>query len=58
MVTQWRSQLKILGAKMFNFRRTTLFCLGYRFTKHKMTIYAKNLWGAMTPWSPLATPML
>jgi len=37
------SQPKILeGAKMFDFRRMALFCLGYRLSKHKMTIYAKN----------------
>ena len=36
---QWRSQ-----PKMFDFRRITLFCLGYRLSKCKMTIYAK-IWG-------------
>jgi len=30
---------------MFDFRRKTLFCLGYCFYKHKMTIYSKNLEG-------------
>jgi len=34
---------------MFDFRRKTLFCLGYRLSKHKMTIYSLP---------PLATPML
>jgi len=36
------------GAKMFHFRRATVYCLGHRFPKHKMTGYAKNLAGA---WS-------
>jgi len=31
------------GGKMFDFRQITLFCLRYRFSKHKMTIYAKHL---------------
>ena len=31
-------------SKMFDFRRITLICLGYRFFKHKVTIYAKY-WG-------------
>jgi len=34
---------------MFDFRRITLFCLGYRLTKDKMTICAKNFfWGGYT----------
>jgi len=36
VANQWRSQPKIfLGgeAKMFDFRRITLFCLGYRHSK-------------------------
>jgi len=28
---------------MFDFRRITLFCLGCRLSKHKMTIFSKNL---------------
>ena len=41
------------GAKIFYFRRATVFCLGYYFSKHKMTRYAKNL-----GWlEPLATLM-
>jgi len=57
---QWRSQTKILGGKkigedkMFDFKRTTLFCLGYRLSKHKITIHAKNLRGGH---GPLATPV-
>jgi len=47
----------VAGAKMFDFRRITLFCLGYRLPKHKMTIYAKNVVG-YAPCAPLATPML
>jgi len=30
---QWRSQPKNFGGKVFNFRRITLFCLGYRLSK-------------------------
>jgi len=30
---------KFMGAKMFDFRGITLFCLGYRLSKHKMTIF-------------------
>jgi len=36
--------------------KTTAFCLGHRFSKHKMTRYAKNL-GGMSSLPPLATPM-
>jgi len=53
---QWRSQPKIFWgakkfvvAKMFDFRRIALFCLGYRLSKNKMTTYAKNL---ESPWPP------
>ena len=43
---QWRSQPRNLGgAKMFDFRRITLFCLEKRFSKNKMTIFSKNLGG-------------
>jgi len=41
---------------MFDFRRIRLFCLEKRLTKHKMTIFSKNL-GGMAPLPPLATPM-
>ena len=34
--------------KMFDFRRAAGFCLGYRFSKHKMTRFAKN-WVACPP---------
>jgi len=35
--TQWRSQPKnFFGVKIFDFRRTTVFYLGYRFSKNKM----------------------
>jgi len=47
---------KFCGAKMFDFRRITLFCLEKRLSKHKMTIFSENLWG-MAPLPPLATPM-
>ena len=42
-------------ANIFYFRRTTIFCLGKRLSKHKMTRYANNL-GAWPLW-PLDTPM-
>jgi len=49
---QWRSQPKSLrgpknfwGAKVYDFRRITLFCLEKRLSKHKMTIFSKNLGG-------------
>jgi len=43
---------------MFDFRRVTIFCLGCHLSKHKMTIYAKNIAGGMVSWAPLATPMI
>ena len=36
---------KFGGAKLFDFRRVTVFCLGYCLSKHKTTKYAKNLGG-------------
>jgi len=60
---QWRSQLenlggaKIGGSKMFDFRRITLFYLEKRLSKHKITIYSKNLGGPWPLWPPLATLM-
>jgi len=51
--SQWRSQPKNLGgAKMFDFRRITLFCLEKRLSKHKMTIFFKTFWGGMAPLTP------
>jgi len=52
----WGGQ-KIWGAKTFDFRRITLFYLGYRFSKHKIAIYSKNFLGGMPPRPPLATTM-
>ena len=47
--------------KMLNFRRITLFCLEKCLSKHKMTIFSKNLATDMTPWPPngnfLRTPL-
>jgi len=37
---------------MFDFRRITLFCLAKRLSKHKMTIFSKNLGGALAPLAP------
>ena len=34
---------------MFYFRGATVFCLGYRLSKHKMTGYSKNL-GSVALW--------
>jgi len=60
---QWRSQPRNLGgaknwegAKIFDFRRITLFCLEKRLSKHTMTIFCKIFWGH-GPFVPLATPM-
>jgi len=50
---QWRSHLKNLGAKMFDFRRATVFLFGRRFSKHKMTRYAKNFGGYVPPGPPV-----
>jgi len=36
---------------MFDFRRITLFCLEKRLSKHKMTIFSKNL-GGHGPFAP------
>jgi len=33
---------KVCGVKMFDFRRKTLFCLGYHLSKHKMTLNSKT----------------
>jgi len=38
---------EIGGDKMYDFRRITLFCLEKRLSKHKMTIFSKNLGGGM-----------
>jgi len=50
---------KIGGVKMIDFRRITLFCVEKRISKHKMTIFSKNL-GDHGPFRPpsLATPMV
>jgi len=43
----WVGQ-KFWGAKMFDFRRITLFCMEKRFSKHKIYIFQK-FWGSMAP---------
>ena len=48
------SSPKICGVKIFDFRRITLFRLGYCLSRHKMTIYSKTLWGPC----PLKPPWL
>jgi len=40
-------------AKMFDFRRITLFCLEKRLSKYKMTIFFKILWGSWRLLPPL-----
>jgi len=42
---------------MFDFRRITLFCLEKRLSKHKITIFSKNLGGAWSFVPHLSTPM-
>jgi len=43
---------------MYDFRRITLFCLEKRLSKHKMTIFFKNVGGGHGPFGhPPATPM-
>jgi len=40
------SSPKIWGeAKLFDFRRITLFCLEKRLSKHKLAIFSANFWG-------------
>jgi len=39
-----------------DFKRATVFCLGYRLSKHKTTRYVRNL-GVHSPLLPLATRM-
>jgi len=57
-VTQWSIQPKIFlgakiwGAKMFDFRRATVFSLGYCLSKCKMTTFWKKIEG-MAPWDTL-----
>jgi len=50
---QWCSQPKSLGVKIFDFCVVTVFCLGYRFSKHKMTRDSEHL----RAHDPLATPV-
>ena len=47
----WEGQ-KIGGSTIFDFRRITLFCLEKRLSKHKMTIFSKNLGESMSPLAP------
>jgi len=46
---------KLGEAKMFDFRRITIFCLECRLSKHKMTRYVKNVGGRGHPWLRLWT---
>jgi len=48
----WGEPKNLVVAKMFDFTRITLFCLEKRLSKHKMTIFSKNLGGGMAPLPP------
>jgi len=48
---QWCSQPKTLGEKCLTSGKQHHFCLGRRFSKHKITRSAK-IWSAWTPWLP------
>jgi len=40
---RWRNQPENFGTvKLFDFSRATVFCWGYRLSKHKMTRYSEN----------------
>jgi len=41
---------KFGGRKPFDFKRATVFCLGHRLSKNKMTRHARNLGGPWPPW--------
>jgi len=47
----WGEAKNLVGGKMFDFKRITLFCLEKRLSKHKMTIFSKNLRG-LGPFGP------
>jgi len=42
----------LVGGQMFDCRRIILFCLEKRLSKHKMTIFSKNLGGSTAPLAP------
>jgi len=42
--------LKKFGARLFDFRQITVFSLGYRLSRHKITIQYKNYGVAIAPW--------
>jgi len=49
---------KNLGwAKVFGFRRITLFRLRYRLSKHKITICSENVFGEHGPFGSRVPPM-
>ena len=49
----FKTWVRSWGTKMFDFRRATVFCLGYHHSEHKMTRYSKHFVGSL----PLATTM-
>jgi len=54
---QWCGQPKIRGMS-FDFKQATVFCLGHRLSKYKVTWYARNLVGHDPLGPTLATPMV
>jgi len=48
----WEDKKNYELTNMVGFRRITLFCLGYRLSKHKMTIRFKNFFGGHCPVGP------
>jgi len=50
-----RGGQKIMGGKMSDFRRITVFCFEKRLSKYKMTISSKNL-GVHGPFAPWLRP--
>ena len=46
----------LVGSKIFDLRRITLFCLWYRLSKHKRR-YVLKICGECAPLGPSATPM-
>jgi len=45
----WELAKKFGGSEMFDFRQATIFLVGRRFSKPKMTRYSKHLGGTWPP---------
>ena len=41
---------------LLDFKRASVFCLGHRLSKHKMTRYARNFFGSHGPLGPYGCP--